>query len=498
MKKRVFLVLSVLLLLLCAFGAAEEELAVPETKTDHVVVTDQTAMINGKYIPYTATAGTMLMDTAMGRYEIFYTAYVTSNVDYDKPRPITFCFNGGPGASSVYLHMGFLGPRRISLDATGNVTKLPAELVDNEISLLDMTDLVFIDPVGTGYSRVLEGTEVDAFYTDEGDTVSVGDFIRQYVNQNKRWSSPKYLIGESYGTVRAVNVCNYLAQQHKMYLNGIVLVSSANDFSTMEFGGVNDLPYELYIPTYAADAWYHKLTDVQYQEMTLEDYMAEVRKFVAGTYAPALFKGRSLSDAEREKVAEQLSGYIGVSKDFILKKDLRIDLDTFLSELLADRKQIVGRMDGRITGPVTAASGEMDQPDPSVTGTDLGFGTAVSQYLTEELNYQTDRPYEVLSNVIEPSWKYTTPRMGYLNQEKIISQIMGENPFLKVWVLCGYYDGATPFHAAEWVYDHTSLNEKSLENLMFTYYPSGHMIYLEEGSRAQFRKEAEAWFGLAN
>lgn len=435
----------------------------------------------------------MALSSDLGRYEIFFTAYTRSDTDNLTQRPVTFAFNGGPGSASLWLYMGFLGPRRIELDSIGNATQLPVKLIDNDDSFLDMTDLVFIDPVGTGYSRVLEGTSAEAFYTYDGDIQSVGDFIRLYLNRYHRWGSLKYVAGESYGTVRAVGLCKYLLDAHSISLNGLMLISTANNFSSLEFNPGNDLPYALYLPTYAADAWYHGRLDAKYQEMSLESFMDEVRSFVSESYEPALFKGRSISDGERKEVAAQMADYTGLSEEFILTSNLRVDLETFCAELLRDEKMMVGRFDGRIVGPVTSGDLGNGESDPSSSSGDITFGPAVNQYITEELEFQTDRPYVTMSLDVNEKWKFGLDNKP-LSQEDTIFEAMSKNPFLKVWVLCGYYDGATPFYAAEWMYNHVFINDSLQDNLSFTYYPSGHMIYLNEDSLGQLHQEAEVWY----
>ncbi len=498
MKKTLLLLLVFAILLPCfaAAGYAEEaesSASKAQALQDNLVVTEHSAVIQGQSIPYTATTGTMALSSDLGQYEIFFTAYTRSDVEDPSSRPITFVFNGGPGSSSIWLHIGFLAPRRIDLDPMGNAKQLPAKVIDNDISILDMTDLVFIDPVGTGYSRVLEGTKEDGFYTYDGDIQSVGDFIRLYINRYHRWGSPKYLAGESYGTVRAVGLCKYLFDTHYIAVNGLMLISTANNFATMDFNPGNELPYALYLPTYAADAWYHGKLDAAYQNMSLESFLEEVRTFVSESYEPALFKGRSLSEEERTEIAAQMAAYTGLSEDFILISNLRVDLDTFCEELLHEEKQMIGRLDGRYAGPVTGGNLAAGESDPSMAAMNTVFGAALGQYITEELDFQTDRPYRVLPNDIEPKWNFDLDNTT-LSQENTIYEAMSKNPFLKVWVLCGYYDGATPFYAAEWVYDHVFIDDSLVGNLSFTYYSSGHMIYVNADSRTQFRQEAKAWY----
>lgn len=501
MKKLLALTLAVFLLAagIGAFaeeGAANPAESVPAAEAQEAPVTTQhTAVIGGQTLSYQATAGKLAVTMDDAACEMFYTAYMLDGVEDISSRPIAFAFNGGPGSSSEWLHLGFLGPRRIDFDEDGVPKSFPARLVDSEYSLLDLTDIVFIDPVGTGYSRALPGVDPTVFYGYDNDIHSVAEFIRLYVSQSGRWSSPKYLIGESYGTTRAVGLCDYLYSAYNMGLNGLMLISTANDFSV--FPGDddgNDIPYVLFMPTFTAAAWYHGMLDQEFQSMPLEDLLREVRDFAANEYMPALFKGTRLSDEERDAMAERLAAYTGLKKDFVLRSNLRISGDAFCMELLADQKLVVGRIDSRYTGPATTGSIGDGESDPSDMFTDASYGAAINAYLHDELSYHTDTLYDPLSLTVNEKWDYNR-KNDILRQQTIIHDIMSRNSFLKVWVLCGYYDLATPFFSAEWVYDHVFLNDNLKENLSFTYYPSGHMIYLHEPSLVQLRQDAEAWFG---
>ena len=472
-----------------------------EKPQDHLVVTKHCVTINGKEIRYTVTVGTMVVsqesvkdgvyEGEKPRFEIFFTAYTLDDPGNIAERPLTFSFNGGPGSSSMWVHMGFLGPRRVSLDADGNVTKFPAPLIDNEYSVLDMTDLVFIDPVNTGYSRAIVGNKEDDFFGYENDVKSVGDFIRLYVTRNERWASPKYLAGESYGTPRSVGLAKYLSEEYSLDLNGLMLISTANDFSTLEFTPGNELPFVLHLPTYAADAWYYKKAAPQYLAMSIEEYIAEVREFAGGEYLTALFKGSRLSAEERESLAEKLSAYTGLKKQYVLNSNLRIEISAFCKELLRDEHLVVGRIDSRYTGTDRNNVGGTFEDDPSGYQLSGAFGGAVNDYFRRELGFKCERPYKT-SSPLWKNWKYS--ENSFLQQQDIIRDDMAKNKDLKVWVICGYYDLATPFFAAEWVYDHIFLEPEYQKNLSFTYYPSGHMIYLHEPSLAQFRKDAENWY----
>ena len=461
---------------------------------DHLVTTEHSAVIRGQKLDYTAVAGTMAVSTKGGLCEIFFTAYTVESDEGPAERPLTFVFNGGPGSSSEWMHMGFLGPRRIDCDENGQVTQFPARIKDNEYSILDLTDLVFIDPVGTGYSRPAEGVDLSNFIGYENDNRTVGDFIRLYVSRYSRWSSPKYVAGESYGTIRAVGLSKYLSEKYALGLNGIMLISSVNDFTTMMEKTPSDYTYALYLPSYAADAWYHGRLAPQYQDMKLEDFLEEVRAFAGGEYLTALFAGRRLDSDRRDETAARIAAYTGLDKQEILKSNLRVLYWDFCGKLLSDKGLVIGRIDGRYTGPATGGSMADGDADPSMAALGDAFGTAVNQYIIDELGFHTDRHYEPLSLDVNEKWTYPLSETGGFSQEQIIYEAMSKNRFLKVWVLCGYFDMATPFFAAEWVYDHVFLKGEYEKNLKFTYYPSGHMIYMHEPSLKLFREQAEEWY----
>lgn len=511
MNRRIFLLALVFALLITGTSsfalseeaspaeAASEQTDAPqasEPAADDIVTTKHTAHIQGKELAYTADAGTMTLETGGKTCEIFFVAYTLDGVEYPSERPVTFAFNGGPGACSQYIHVGCLGPRRIDVDENGYITSMPAGMQDNENSLLDLTDIVIIDAVGTGYSRAAGDSEDSDFWGYDNDARTMGDFIYQYVNRYRRWSSQKYVAGESYGTTRAVAVCQYLANAYSLNLNGLVLISSIHNFSSlMEIDG-NEIPFALYIPTFAADAWYHGVVAEAYRDMALEDYLEQVRSFVEHEYVPALFIGSGLSKEEKNALAQKMSDYTGLSKEYILSLNLRVSLEDFCFELLKDQKLTVGRYDGRITGPVTSGSLDNGTSDPSDAALELGFGNTYNEYLQNELGYHTDRPYIPMNSAANDNWTFPIGGWGgYLSQERTIYELMSKNRFLRVWVLCGYYDAATPFYSAEWTYRHLFLNEASEGNLSFTYYPCGHMIYMEKEAFDKFRKDAEAWYG---
>ncbi|MEW5829318.1 MAG: peptidase S10, partial [Chloroflexota bacterium] len=335
----------------------EEETKKPEEKEekkdekpapkDNLVVTQHSVTIGGKEIKYTVTTGTIVMkeetpdrekesEGEKAKAQFFFVAYTKDGVEDRSKRPLTFSFNGGPGSSSVWLHLGLLGPRRVEMTFEGDLPQPPFKLVDNEFSLLDETDLVFIDPVSTGYSRPVEGEKAKQFHGFKKDIESVGDFIRLYTTRYQRWLSPKFLIGESYGTTRSAGLSGYLQERHGLYLNGIMLVSSILDFSTALFGPGNDLPHILFLPTYTATAWYHRKLRLR---RPLQRILAEVEKFALGEYALALSKGSQLTRRERAGIVEKLARYTGLSPEYIERTDLRVEIFRFTKELLRDENR---------------------------------------------------------------------------------------------------------------------------------------------------------------
>lgn len=492
MKKLLSMLLVLCMMMGLAGALAETAEQAPE---EALSVTHHTAEIAGQTLSYTATAGRLPVEVDGNRCNMFFTAYTLDGVEDLAERPVTFAFNGGPGTASLYVHLGMMGPRRVDVDDEGTPNSLPTRVVDNPCSILDMTDLVFIDPVGTGYSRAAEGTDPSVFWNYDGDVASVSAFIRLYASRNGRWGSPKYVAGESYGTIRAVGVADYLAQNYTMPVNGVMLISSCNNAGIVpeKKSDAVEMTYTLCLPTYAAIAWYHGLLDEKYQSMTLEDYLAEVREFAGGDYQAALFKGVRLTDAEKDDIAGRLAAYTGFGKEEVLRLNLRIFTDDFCTGLLSDRKLSVGRIDGRMTGPVTQGSIGDGDADPSMGIIETAFGNTANSYLGGELDYHTDLIYRCSGEAPYRAWKYNVDNRT-LDQKEIIYNLMSRNRFLKIWVLCGYYDLATPFFAAEWVYDHVFLNPESRENLRFTYYPSGHMIYMHHPSLEKFRNDAEEWY----
>ncbi len=485
----------------------EKETTTAGILKDNLVTSKHCAVIAGKEIHYTVTVGTMVVSQestkdgiysgAVQRYEIFFTAYTVDDPDDISKRPLTFSYNGGPGSCSMWVHLGFLGPRRVKLDEEGNVVDFPAPLTDNEYSILDMTDLVFIDPVTTGFSRALPENKTTDFIGYFNDIQSVSDFIRLYVTRNKRWASPKYLAGESYGTARSVGVAEYLSSNFGMDLNGIMLISTAIDYSALRFVPGNEMPYILFLPTYAADAWYHKKCAPKYLRLTLEEFMDEARAFAGGEYMRALFLGTRLADAEKERIARKVAEFTGLSRDYVMNSNLRIEIHRFCKELLRSRHLVIGRFDGRYTGNEGNSAGDKMENDPSSFRLRGAFSGAINAYFGGELGYENDTLYRLSNNYAVTTgspWSYREFENRYLQLEEVLQQTMLKNSRLKVWVLCGYYDLSTPFFAAEWIYSHVFLEGDCKDNLKLTYYPSGHMIYMHEPSLKAFREQAKAFY----
>jgi len=459
------------------------------------IITKGTVTIKGKSIPYTATTGFMNItdDNGAVKATMFYVAYVRSDMPSEK-RPITYAFNGGPGSSSVWLHMGALGPKRVVLTDKGDMPKPPGNMVDNEYSWLEFTDLVFIDPVGTGYSRPAKDEKKEQFHGLDEDVTSVGTFIRLYTTQNKRWLSPKFLAGESYGTTRAAYLCDHLADRHGMYVNGILLISMVLDFQTLRFSPANDLPCALFLPTYAATAMYHGKLDESLranQEKSLE----EIRSWALNDYLTYLAKGHVASDAEHKAVTEKLSRYTGLSQEFIATTHNRPDIFRFTKELLRDEGKTVGRLDSRFTGIDRDNAGENFEYDPSYNAVIYApFTSTVNHYLRSTLGFESDLPYEILTGKVQP-WNWGSAERGFPYVGEALRKAMTKNKFLKVYVANGWYDLATPFFAAEYTMNHLPLESSLRNNISMKYYRSGHMMYIEKESLKQFTKDVEQFYG---
>ena len=454
--------------------------------------------INGQTINYTTRTGYMTLKDESGKAKanIFFVYYSKDGAGDLTKRPITYTFNGGPGSASLWLQMGLIGPKIIPMTDKGEALTPPYSYQNNEYSWLDKTDLCFIDPVNTGYSRAVTGENERQFLGYTEDIESVGEFIRLHATKYVRWGSPKFLAGESYGTTRAAGLSGYLQDKYNMYINGVVLISSILNFQTARFDRGNDLPYQLFLPTYTAMAWYHKKIAPEYQA-NLEKTMQAVRDFVINEYSLVLMKGDLATDAEKNTVAEKLSKFTGLSKNFIQNANLRIEISRFCKELLRGEGKTVGRLDGRITGTDYDNAGERNEFDPSLDATISGpYSTAMNQYIRNDLKYENDLPYLVLTGRVQP-WNYNNVQNQYLNVAETLRQAMSKNAALKVWVCAGYYDLATPFFAAEYTFNHMGLRPEQKKNIHFTYYEAGHMMYIHKLSLIQIKKDADKYFDNA-
>lgn len=456
----------------------------PSIVEETTSLTQHSIKINGGQLDYTVTTGTIVLkeeDVEQGEKQkasIFYVAYTKKTESSE--RPVTFSFNGGPGSSSVWLHLGLIGPKRVLMDDEGKPIGPPHQLVDNSFTLLDQTDLVFIDPVSTGYSRTVPKEKPEQFHEVKKDIESVSEFIRIWTTRNKRWLSPKFIIGESYGTTRAAGLAGYLQQRHGMYLNGIMFVSSILNFLTASFDEGNDLPYILFLPTYTASAWYHQKLPSDLQG-NLANAVQEAREFALGEYSLALMKGNQLSPGERQTIKAKLARLTGLSETYVEGTDLRINIHRFCKELLRDDGFTIGRFDSRYKGIDKDQVGERNEIDPSYAVILGPYTAAMYDYLRRDLAYETDLPYEILKSLYQ-SWKYEDYQNHYVNTAKDLRQGFQLHPGLKVIVCNGYYDLATPFLATEYTFSHIPLPQEQRDNIEMTYYQAGHMMYLHKPS----------------
>jgi carboxypeptidase C (cathepsin A) len=464
---------------------------------DQISQTQHTLVVGGQEIPYTATAGRIVLrreekddeerEEFKPKAAIFFVAYTRDDVSDPATRPITFAFNGGPGSSSVWLHLGLLGPRRVLMTEEGEAPPPPYRLVDNEYSLLDVSDLVFIDPVTTGYSRAVPSEKPKQFHDFKQDIETVGEFIRLYTTRYNRWTSPKFLIGESYGTTRAAGLSAHLQDRHGLYLNGIMLISAILNFQTARFGPGNDLPPILFLPTYAATAWYHRKLAPELQD-DLHATLEEVERFALEPYAVALMKGAALGPEEAEETVARLARYTGLSPEYIRQTNLRINIHRFVKELLRDRRRTVGRLDTRFTGYGPDAAGETNETDPSYDAIQGPYTATLNDYVRRELAFESDLPYEILTERVHP-WRYDEHQNEYVNVGEELRQAICRNPHLKVFIGNGFYDLATPYLATRYTVNHLHLEPELQSNISMAYYEAGHMMYVHMPSLVRLKSD---------
>lgn len=490
--------LALLLFIISPFAASAEEdssapekNAVPEAWSS---TTQHELKIGGKAVSYTATAGTLLMKNEEGEAIalIGYTAYIADGKN-PKSRPLMFAYNGGPGSSSIWLHMGILGPQRaVATDADFSPNG-PFSHVANEYSIIDEVDLVMIDPVGTGFSKPVGEGKGEDFWGVDQDIRSVSAFIAQYVTENGRWASPKFILGESYGGMRSGGVAWHLLQEHSLGLNGVVLVSPFMEM-TIGFVGLGiDLPNVMFLPTYASTAWYHDA--LENKPADLESFMAEVEQFALQEYAPSLLMGNRLVGEQRRAMLAKLSRYTGLSEDYWDRADLRVSEGQFTKELLRDRGETVGRIDSRFKGDSINLLGEQAFYDPMSSAIGPPFLAAFMDYYRSDLGVTTDQQYVVSGDLwLKWDWHHAQPdmrgfKLPFPNTLVDLSLAMKQNPNMKVLYQQGWFDLATPHLATSYYIDHMDITPELRENVSLKMYEAGHMMYIHEPSMAKFKQD---------
>ncbi len=487
MKKNSYLFLS--LIFLSAFSVVHSQ-TTDSSRIPAVFksVTKHSATIAGKLVNYTVIAGTIITKKDGEPVALFgYTAYTKDGeTDFTK-RPITFAYNGGPGTSSMWLHIGILGPRKVVVNDVETIPTPPYKIEDNDNSILDVTDIVFIDPIGTGISKAIGKAKNKDFWGVEQDIISVSNFIKQYVTENDRWNTPRFLLGESYGTLRSAGVVDYLQEVLHLSMNGVILVSNILDYHLAD--NKSDLNYALLLPSYAAAAWYHN--KVANKPASLEVYLKEVEKYANDEYTLALMKGDQLSEAEKLNVAIKLSNYTGLSKEYILDANLRVSSSHFRQQLLRDEHMTIGRLDTRFKSINQDPLSEDASYDPQGSAIGPVFVSMFMDYYYRDLKVDKSLAYQISSDEAFKEWDWTHFSGSWVPATTgNLAEAMSHNPQLKVLVLNGYYDMAnTMYFGSEYVFDHMGLEKKIKQNIINKYYEAGHMMYINAAAAKQFKKD---------
>jgi carboxypeptidase C (cathepsin A) len=461
-------------------------------------VTEHSIRVNGQTIPYKATAGTIILKDAKGEPtgSMFYVGYTRADVQDLSRRPVAFFYNGGPGSSTIWLHMGAYGPKRVATVDAAPTPPAPYKLVDNEDTLLGVTDEVFIDAMGTGFSHALGKAENKDFWGVDQDVQAFAQFIMTYITENNRWNSPKFLIGESYGTFRSAALGNYLQSHDNIDLNGIVLMSSVLDLGTISFYPGEDLAYILYVPSYAATACYYKVMSCP---SDLDGFLEQARQFAETDYGDALLKGNTLSQEERESVAKKLSQFTGLSEDYVLKADLRVKLAQFMEELQRAKGMTTGRLDSRFSGYSDDPLAEFASGDPQSSALSGAYTAAFNQYIREDLKFGQNMTYHVSADFGGATWDWKRVGQrgfgfpGAPNVEPDLVQALISNPNLRVEVENGIYDMATPFYETEYTMDHLNLPAALRSHIQLKYYDAGHMMYVSPSAHAKLTANVSAF-----
>ena len=459
----------------------------PPKLEDRKVTKKFQGIIGGEDFAYTVTAATQVFETADEEVAFFYVAYTRDDTD-PATRPIMFCFNGGPGSSTVWLNLGLYGPKRMAFDDDGFKLGMQGDLVDNEHSILDVADVVCIDAMGTGFSRTAKKGEEKKFHHFKKDIEAFSEFIVHYLNRNGRWASPKYLSGESYGTLRGAGIAHELFDRHNVEFNGIIFISVILNYQTSAIGENmlvhpgNDLPFALYLPTYAATAHYHGKVGDEYRDLPLRQLLDEVEEFALGEYWTALAKGDLLDEATRKSVTDRLCAYTGMDADFVDQYDLRIHIMRFCKQLLRSRKRTVGRLDSRYVGIEHPAASANIEADPSGDATRGVAAATLNQYLRDEIGFESDDVYHILAMDVWKVWDYEDFKGRYVDTSEKFRDLLSRSRGTKVMVANGYYDLATPHFATEYTFSHMGLDPEVRGNIEMNYYEAGHMMYVHKVS----------------
>lgn len=460
---------------------------------EEVVTTSHSINVNGVEISYKASVGTQILKDNQGvsKASIFYIAYTKENVENKITRPVTFCFNGGPGSSSVWLHLGIFGPRRVNINNDGLSVNQPYHLNDNPFSILDITDLVFIDPVSTGYSRAAPGEDAKQFHGVDEDIQSVAEFIRLYTTRNELWQAPKFIAGESYGTTRAAGLAQELHDKQHLYLDGILLISTILNFQTINFNSGNDLPYILFLPSYTAAALSHQKLSPDLQK-DVKKTLREVEEFTKNEYALALMQGDSISPDDREAIVDKLARYTGLTPTYIDQSNLRVNILRFAQELLRSEQRTIGRFDSRMKGISSDVCSDVFEFDPSFDLVLGLFAATFNNYVRVDLNWKSDDEYKILANVWP--WNYGAATNQYLNVADKLRDVMNKNPSLEVYVASGLNDLATPYFATSYTILHLGLDPTLRNHIVLKNYDGGHMMYLKNTTLGEMKADITHFF----